>query len=105
MENRRRGCSQIRTAQRLPMNEHDESNEVPSPNPHDTPPPIVGSAANPIPESLRPDPRLECSYWLKRFFACNPFYLVSAALLLFALYQLSTDSMFPNREVAQLTFN
>jgi hypothetical protein len=45
------------------------------------------------------------SYWLKKFFACNPFYLVSAAMLLYGVYQVSFDSNFAGRETLQLTFN
>jgi len=37
--------------------------------------------------------------------ACNPFYLVSAALLLFGFYRVSVDPGFLSEEISQLTFN
>ncbi len=43
--------------------------------------------------------------WLKRLFACNPFYLVSAALLLYGMYRVSMETGFLRTEVAKLTFN
>lgn len=45
------------------------------------------------------------SYWLKKFLFCNPFYLASAALLLFGLCRVSMDSNFLPEELSQLTFN
>jgi hypothetical protein len=45
------------------------------------------------------------TYWLVRFLACNPFYLVSAALLLFGVYRVSVDPSFLKAETAQLIFN
>ena len=45
------------------------------------------------------------SFWLKKFFACNPFYLVSAALLLYGVYLVSFDANFFGREISQLAFN
>ena len=49
--------------------------------------------------------RLPISHWLKRLLACNPFYLVSAALLLFGMYRVSIDPNFLRTEVVQLVFN
>ncbi len=43
--------------------------------------------------------------WMKRLLACNPFYLVSAALLLFGIYRLSVDPTFLSGEIARLIFN
>lgn len=43
--------------------------------------------------------------WLKRLLACNPFYLVSAALLLFGMSRMSAAPGFLGTELAQLTFN
>ena len=52
-------------------------------------------------ENIRADevqpPVRSVSYWLKRFLACNPFYLVSAALLLFGFYRISVDPGFLSR--------
>jgi hypothetical protein len=45
------------------------------------------------------------SAWLRRFLACNPFYLISAALLLYGLYRVSNDPNFLKKESAQLMFN
>lgn len=47
----------------------------------------------------------DAGYWLRRFVACNPFYLASAALLLFGLYRVSVDPGLFGREVLQLVFN
>src|SRR5438105_2520919 len=58
------------------MNEHDES----------TPPPIISAVSNSA--SLQPPPSKPFSWWLRRLFACNPFYLASAALLLFGCYRI-----------------
>ena len=43
--------------------------------------------------------------WVKRFLACNPFYLVSAALLLYGFYRVSVDVNFLRSELAHLWFN
>ena len=45
------------------------------------------------------------SYWMKKFLICNPFYLASAALLMFGLCRVSIDSSFLPEELSQLTFN
>jgi hypothetical protein len=52
-----------------------------------------------------PSPRRAAAYWLKRFLACNPFYLVSAALLLFGFYRVSVDPGFLSGEVRRLVFS
>ena len=76
------------------MNEQNES-EQPAP-------PTISPVA-PV-ESVRPEVK-PFSYWAKKFLVCNPFYLVSAALLLFGMYRLSVDrSLFVN-EIPQLIFN
>ena len=82
------------------MNENDESNV---PGASSVPPPItpnpgfVVAPASPPPRPL--------SWWLRKFFACNPFYLVSAALLLYGLYRVSIDETFADRDTARLFFN
>ena len=43
--------------------------------------------------------------WLRRLLVCNPFFLGSAALLLFGLNRLSVDPGFLEREEAKLLFN
>lgn len=45
------------------------------------------------------------AYWLKKFLISNPFYLASAALLLFGLYRVSIDPNFLPYESGQLFFN
>jgi hypothetical protein len=75
------------------MNENDQTN---------VPPPIAPSLA-PEP-SLLPQPR-PLSWWLRKFFACNPFYLVSAALLLYGCYRVSMDAPLLNRESTRLLFS
>src|ERR1039457_7214901 len=50
-------------------------------------------------------PNWPIKYWVKRFLACNPFYLVSAALLLYGFYRVSMDANFLRGELVQLWFN
>jgi hypothetical protein len=75
------------------MNGNDQTN---------VPPPIAAMPGS-IPPLL-PNPR-PLSWWLRKFFACNPFYLVSAALLLYGCYHVSIDAPFLSRESARLIFN
>src|SRR5690349_11817644 len=42
---------------------------------------------------------------LKQLLACNPWYLLSAALLLYSFYLISADQTFLHNEKQQLTFN
>jgi hypothetical protein len=44
-------------------------------------------------------------HWLKRLLACNPFYLVSVALLLFGCYRISLEPGIFGKESAHLLFN
>ena len=64
------------------------------------PPPGMQPAPAPHP---RPDHPL--LHWVRQFLICNPFYLASAALLLFGLYRVSIDPNFLPAEVEQLKFN
>lgn len=76
------------------MNDHDQSAQ----------PPIIEAyaiLATP-PGQRKPKP---VSWWLRKLFACNPFYLVSAALLLYGCYRISIDAPFLNLESARLLFN
>lgn len=76
------------------MNECDQTN---------APPPIAPSPAFVLPPALpKPRPR---AWWLRKFFACNPFYPVSAVLLLYGCYRVSGDAPFLNDESARLLFN
>lgn len=88
------------------MNENDEPNV---PNVSNVPPSITpnpnleASPGSPPPESnhwYRP-----LSWWLRKFFACNPFYLVSAALLIYGCYRVSIDDTFVDHETARMLFN
>jgi hypothetical protein len=63
------------------------------------------SAAGGSPTEVQRDPTKPLRYWVKRFLACNPFYLASAAVLLFGLYRVSIDTNFLRGESAQLFFN
>ena len=76
------------------MNEHDESEEAA--------PPTISAFASAAPE--RPEAK-PFSHWVKRFLVCNPFYLVSAALLLFGMYRISVDRNLFTEEISQLAFN
>jgi hypothetical protein len=76
------------------MNENDPAN-LPSPIPAS-------------PDSALPPPRLKPRSfigWRKKLFACNPFYPVSAALLLYGCYRVSIDAPLFNVETARLWFN
>jgi len=44
-------------------------------------------------------------HWLKRLLACNPFYLVSVALLLYGCYRISLEPGIFAKESAHLIFN
>jgi hypothetical protein len=63
----------------------------------------------PLPEpAIAPPPhKLGRSFtdWLKRLFVCNPFYLVSAALLLYGVHRISMDGGLFVAETSQLLFN
>jgi hypothetical protein len=86
------------------MNENDQANvpnlpnvpQVPSSPP---PPPPVTPSPDFVVSSKLPEPTVgllhrPLSWWLRKFFACNPFYLVSAALLLYGCYRVSIDETF-----------
>src|SRR6185295_4546962 len=77
------------------MNDETKSAES-SPNP--------SPENQPAPARIRPGDR-PFSYWVKKFLICNPFYLASAALLLFGLYRVSIDPTFLPEETEQLKFN
>ncbi len=66
------------------------------------PPPIC-----PLPGASEPRRQVSRSflYWAKRFLACNPFYLFSAALLLFGLQHVSAWPRYWHTDLTQLVFN
>ena len=71
---------------------------------------MTSAGANPYPlvrppHPPAPPPARRWSYWTRKFLVCNPFYLASAALLLFGLYRVSLDPGFLPGEIAQLRFN
>ena len=88
------------------MNDNDESNVQSGSH---LPPPIIPSPtfeASPGLPPSKPNPmHRPLSWWLRKIFACNPFYLVSAALLLYGCYRVSIDDTFTDRETARLLFN
>src|SRR5258706_705285 len=53
----------------------------------------------PLPREVTESPLL---YWSRRLLACNPFYLISAACLLYGLYRLTIDPTFRSAELRQL---
>jgi hypothetical protein len=62
----------------------------------------------PIPptESKSETPPLpSVAHWLRRLLACNPFYLVSVALLLYGCYRISLEPGIFGKESAHLVFN
>ena len=56
-----------------------------------TPPPLINAKPEmaDLPEIVPASPPKPLKWWLKKLFACNPFYLVSAALLLYGCYRAS----------------
>src|SRR5579871_2190826 len=64
-------------------------------------PPTI-SAPSPSPTGFQAKP---FSWWMRKLFYCNPFYLVSAALLLYGCYRISIDSPFSDQEATHLVFN
>ncbi len=78
------------------MNE--ESRPANDPN---VPPPIEYVPAPPP----RPSHNIRHFYWLKKLLVSNPFFLASAALLLYGMYRISIDVNFLPTETGQLTFN
>jgi hypothetical protein len=81
------------------MNEHEPS----------SPPPIIEASPSPDVALGPPTPPQDFprpfTVWLRKLFACNPFYLLSAALLLFGCYRVSIDAPLLNVESARLLFN
>src|SRR5262245_33696566 len=43
--------------------------------------------------------------WLRRLLGYNPFFLISAGLLLYGIYRVSVDPNFLSRDTSQLIFN
>jgi hypothetical protein len=60
---------------------------------------------DPVSTATQQKPHPTWSRWIRRFFACNPFYLASATLLLYGVYRVSVDPSVFQREVLQLVFN
>lgn len=80
------------------MNIDPESQSAPAPAPESTPVPA------PAPDET-PAPPNDWRYWMRRLLVCNPFFLCSAALLLYAVNRLSSvDSLFAG-EIHNLFFN
>jgi hypothetical protein len=72
-------------------------------DPTNVPPPIAAlpqCAPPPAPDYFK-----LLAGWVRKFFACNPFYLVSAALLLYGCYRVSFDAPMFNWETARVLFN
>ena len=58
-----------------------------------------------VPPLPKPEPAFDGRALLRRLLVCNPFFLCSAALLLFGLNRLSLDPAFLSGEEAKLIFN
>jgi hypothetical protein len=82
-------------------NEVAQSCNMNEPDKPETAAPPVDSTLAPL-SSTYPKP---ASYWIKRLLVCNPFYLLSAALLLFGMYRISVDRNLFTEEISQLAFN
>ena len=63
------------------------------------------SYANPEPAAAPLTPSFDWRHWARRLLVCNPFFLCSAALLLFGVNRLSVDPNFLGDEQANLLFN
>ncbi|HTB83941.1 MAG TPA: hypothetical protein VK742_09835 [Candidatus Sulfotelmatobacter sp.] len=72
-------------------------------DPTNMPPTIAAIPERTPPAAL--DASKPLSWWLRKIFECNPFYLVSAALLLFGCYRVSIDAPMLNWETARVLFN
>jgi hypothetical protein len=75
---------------------------------HNAQDPINPATATILPASattLEPKQNLQPWERLRRLFTCNPFYLLSAALLLYSFYLVSADRSFLPGEIGQLSFN
>ena len=73
-------------------------------DPDVSPTPETISAGDRSPAGTRL-PARSLLHWLRRLLVCNPFYLISAALLLYGFYRVSVDPGFMGSEPAQLAFN
>ena len=67
-------------------------------------PAVVKDASSTAPETFNVENQ-KSSDWLRHLFACNPFYLISVALLLFGCYRISMEPALFNHEAAHLFFN
>src|SRR5580765_5759861 len=81
---------------------NDETPKLPDPAP-DSPALVPESLEAPVGAQL--GTRRGWRYWARRLLVCNPFFLVSAALLLFGVYRLSVDPGFLEEETQNLLFN
>src|SRR5687767_1604534 len=59
----------------------------------------------PASETSNEASRSSWAFWIKRLLVCNPFFLCSAALLLFAVNRLSSDDKLFVSELQNLLFN
>jgi len=78
------------------MNDETRSTDESSDSPHfetAAAPPLISARTHPI------------AQWFRALLVCNPFFLASAALLLYGMYRISMDAAFLPTETGQLTFN
>jgi hypothetical protein len=85
----------------FPMN----TDDVPQPDPTDAFDPSTPETCA-VQTPPPPPPPTDWGYWIRRLLVCNPFFLCSAALLLFAINRLYNDSNFLHNDGTQkLLFN
>lgn len=81
------------------------SNAISANNPELQPKPADVTAGPHLPPPVKNERSSQSWERLRQFFACNPFYLISAALLLYSFYLVSSDRSFLPAEAGQLSFN
>src|SRR5688572_40408 len=68
-------------------------------------PPNASSDSGGAPATPTGEASFDWRYWARRLLVCNPFFLCSAALLLFGVNRLSNDPKFLGDEIHNLLFN
>jgi hypothetical protein len=78
-------------------------NADPAPEPNSSPASPTEMPSAPLPPVISKP--IAWGYWARRLLVCNPFFLCSAALLLFGVNRLSLDPNFLGEEQSNLLFN
>src|SRR4051794_13929803 len=74
--------------------------DLTNPESTETPPPLPRQ-----PGPLEKPITIDWNYWARRLLVCNPFFLCSAALLMFGVNRLSIDPNFLKEDESNLFFN